>query len=469
MALATSSIQEPTIDNELSVPTTNVKNKFRLTLEPIMILILIGVKINLMIQTNLFEERVCLHTSLGKNKSVNCYNMTNAEKRTVQPDVAKLQMFANLIETLSPSISALFLGSWSDINGRLPLFIVTISGIVLSNCMYCVISAMPELSPIFFLVCSLPIALSGGRAVLYLAAYCYIVDITDVQTRAFRFGVLQSCTAFGSILGSIMSPYLCNKSYTYAFTTSSICATAGLLYTSIYLKETIVIKEDVNKNLFRLNLVRDTWQTVLKPRFGYLRCIILISVMIITIDIIDVFGELSIIYLYLQKQFSWTLENYTLFNAYSTLISALLPAISLYVFSTKLKISDIHLAITSTGFKIIHKIGLAYSVYGWNFYVVQIVGSLIYSSETLVRSQLSKIFPSEDLGKIYAFINVMEDFGILLGTPIYTTLYNMTIDNFANCFLFLSSILETFILMLYLFMLSCLSKSTQPDHLLTEN
>lgn len=59
----------------------------------------------------------------------------------------------------------------------------------------------------------------------------------------FRLGVLQSCTAFGSILGSIMSPYLCSKSYTYAFTTSSICAMAGLLYASIYLKETIVIIE----------------------------------------------------------------------------------------------------------------------------------------------------------------------------------------------------------------------------------
>jgi len=28
-------------------------------------------------------------------------------------------------------------------------------------------------------------------------------------------------------------------------------------------------------------------------------------------------------YMYLQKQFSWTLENYTLFNAYSTLLSGM--------------------------------------------------------------------------------------------------------------------------------------------------
>lgn len=57
---------------------------------------------------------------------------------------------------------------------------------VISNCMYCVFSTMPELSPEFFLVCSLPVALSGGSGALYIASFCYIVDITDVQTRAFR-------------------------------------------------------------------------------------------------------------------------------------------------------------------------------------------------------------------------------------------------------------------------------------------
>lgn len=35
-------------------------------------------------------------------------------------------------------------------------------------------------------------------------------------------------------------------------------------------------------------------------------------------------GEDSLMYLYLQKEFSWTLENYTLFNAYATLLSGML-------------------------------------------------------------------------------------------------------------------------------------------------
>lgn len=46
MVLATGSIQGSEIDSNLSVSTINVKNKFRLTLEPTMMLLLFGVNIN---------------------------------------------------------------------------------------------------------------------------------------------------------------------------------------------------------------------------------------------------------------------------------------------------------------------------------------------------------------------------------------------------------------------------------------
>lgn len=37
-----------------------------------------------------------------------------------------------------------------------------------------------------------------------------------------------------------------------------------------------------------------------------------------------ILGEDSLMYLYLQKQFSWSLNDFTLFNAYSTMLSGLL-------------------------------------------------------------------------------------------------------------------------------------------------
>lgn len=445
------------------------KIKFRLTLEPIMLLLLLGVNVSTMVQTNLIEERVCLHSDLGKNKSVNCYNMTTVEQEVVQPAVADLMMIKNLIETLVPCVTALFLGPWSDINGRLPLFLAAISGMVINNCMYCVFSTIPSLPPVMFLLCSVPVALSGGGGALFIASFCYVVDITDFKTRAFRLGVLQTFISLGSIIGSILSPMLYSKSATYAFALSSMCTIAGLLYTSLFLKETVVIKKGINTKLFNLSLVKSMWETVMKKRFGFLRCIIILSAVVLTFNLVIILGEDSLMYMYLQKQFSWTLENYTLFNAYATLLSASVPAIGLYVLSTKLEIPDMYLATAATGLRIIEKVGLAYSQYAWQFYVMKIFGCVVFTSEPLVRSQLSKNFPSEDLGKIYAFISVIEGFGTLLGSSMYTMAYNMTIHSFANFIFLLSSIFGTFVLCLYIILLFLLSRSSKTDDLLVVN
>jgi len=57
-----------------------------------------------------------------------------------------------------------------------------------------------------------------------------------------------------------------------------------------------------------------------------------------------------------------------------------------------------YLATAATGLRIIEKIGLMYSVHKWQFYLVKIFGCVVLTSEPLVRSQLSKSFPAEDLG-----------------------------------------------------------------------
>jgi len=54
--------------------------------------------------------------------------MTAADQEIVQPAVADLQMVKHLIETLVPCITLMFLGPWSDVNGRLPVLLTAISG-----------------------------------------------------------------------------------------------------------------------------------------------------------------------------------------------------------------------------------------------------------------------------------------------------------------------------------------------------
>ncbi|KAE9534002.1 hypothetical protein AGLY_008738 [Aphis glycines] len=197
------------------------------------------------------------------------------------------------------------------------------------------------------------------------------------------------------------------------------------------------------------------WQTVIKQRQGYLRCVIILSTLSLTLNFIILLGESSYMYMYLQKQFGWTMEKYLPFTAYTTLLHGSLhrdksfttlstvPVIVVYVFNTKLQIPEMFIVTAVTALGIFEKVGFAYSVYEWQFYAVKIVGSTVYATPTLVRSQLSKCLPSKDIGKILTFISLVESHGLLLYSPLYNMVYVSTIHNFANYIFLFSAILDT--------------------------
>ncbi|CAI6360679.1 unnamed protein product [Macrosiphum euphorbiae] len=213
--------------------------------------------------------------------------------------------------------------------------------------------------------------------------------------------------------------------------------------------EKYVENTGADTRLFNIKLVKDMWKTVTKQRYGYLRCIIMLSAVLLTLNLIVEFGEASFMYMYLQKQFSWTLENFTPFLAYTTLIQATMPVIGLYVLNTKLQLAEMYIGTAVAAVGIFEKFGLAYSVHRWQFYAMKTVGYAAQISQSLVRSQLSKCLPSEDTCKIFAFLIVIENFGVLLYSPMYTAVYVTTIHDFANCFIFFSAILGTFVFVLF--------------------
>lgn len=81
------------------------------------------------------------------------------------------------------------------------------------------------------------------------------------------------------------------------------------------------------------------------------------------------------------------------------IISATIPVIGLYVLNTKLQFPEMYIGIAAAALGIFEKIGLAYSVHRWQFYAMKTVGYNVYISQSLIRSQLSKSIPPEDLCK----------------------------------------------------------------------
>lgn len=57
------------------------------------------------------------------------------------------------------------------------------------------------------------------------------------------------------------------------------------------------------------------------------------------------------------------------------------------------------------------------------------------------RTMLSKITPITEMGKINSFIAVIDSTTPLWGNPIYSAIYNKTLDNFPGAFFILSAAL----------------------------
>ena len=57
-----------------------------------------------------------------------CSNMSSETESKVQVTIANLLMWKSLIESLLPAVISLFIGPWSDINGRKFLFLASMFG-----------------------------------------------------------------------------------------------------------------------------------------------------------------------------------------------------------------------------------------------------------------------------------------------------------------------------------------------------
>jgi len=55
------------------------------------------------------------------------------------------------------------------------------------------------------------------------------------------------------------------------------------------------------------------------------------------------------------------------------------------------------------------------------------------------RTMISKISPTEEMGKINAFIAVIDSTTPIWGNPLYNAVFRGTLDNFAGAFFILSA------------------------------
>lgn len=75
---------------------------------------------------NLLEKSVCL-VELGYNESSCEDGAQGVVSEAVQQRTATLVMIRSMVDTFFPSLLSLFIGPWSDTNGRRPLILIALA------------------------------------------------------------------------------------------------------------------------------------------------------------------------------------------------------------------------------------------------------------------------------------------------------------------------------------------------------
>ena len=81
-------------------------------------------------------DKVCL-VNLNYDSAI-CSNLTNFKdnEKEVEKVVASINMYLNILTSIPAIIVSLFLGPWSDVNGRKPLMIIPQIGTILAQLMF---------------------------------------------------------------------------------------------------------------------------------------------------------------------------------------------------------------------------------------------------------------------------------------------------------------------------------------------
>ena len=153
---------------------------------------------------NLLIDKVCL-VNLNYDPSI-CSNLTNFKnnEKEVEKIVASINMYLNILTSIPAIIVSLFLGPWSDVNGRKPLLIFPQIGTMLTQSIYVINAYQTSLPGEFLLLASIG-SLFGGWTAFLIGVYSYISDVSTGQARTYRIALIDLFTYVGYPLGTFLS------------------------------------------------------------------------------------------------------------------------------------------------------------------------------------------------------------------------------------------------------------------------
>ncbi|XP_072388485.1 probable peptidoglycan muropeptide transporter SLC46 isoform X1 [Diabrotica undecimpunctata] len=400
--------------------------------------------------TNLIVYRTC-YIILGYNKTacaelgndnVNIVNKneTEALDKLVVPTADIITMVKTTVESLFPVFVCMVAGPWSDKHGRKPVLLMSLIGLTVGSALVVIFSIFDSINPWYFLIASIPPMLTGGVTTYYAATLSYLTDVSTDETRGLRMACYEGALACGVLIGSIASPYLFDATnYETVFALGCACMLLSLAYMIFFIPESLnTNKSNENsssssvgaedRKLIQLQNFKDMIKTTFKNRGEHKRTLLLIAILSTAILGFLTTGDTGIQYLFFTERFDWTFKMYSLYNSFYYIFWIIGTMGGTYFLHKLLKIRDTILTLVGLVSYMISYIIMVIARNNFLIYsagVVRCLGGLVLP---MLRSHISRIVPADEMGKIFAVLVGGTALISLGASPLYTMVYNATID-----------------------------------------
>ncbi|VVC97198.1 unnamed protein product [Leptidea sinapis] len=414
-----------------------------ISVEPILACYIMPSVLSSLAIQNLNLDKVCRVNLNFSNEICEALKARNVENYTkheeeVQTVMAGIQAWKNVIQTVIPVLIILFVGAWSDKTGRrkacilMPIFgeMMSCIGFIVNTYFFyelpAEVAALTE--------CIFP-AFTGGWYTNYIGIFSYISDITTVEDRTYRVGIVNLCSSLGYPIGSALSGIMLKWfGYYGVFSVSAALYLFSILYGYFCLRDPEFKREKVSNKgccsffteFFDLNLAKETFSVAFKTgsRKRRLRlCLLLLSVWVVFGPLQ---GEFAIMYLFVRYRFNWAEMEFSWWCSYSMITNLIGTTFSISLFSKYLKLDDTILGIISSLSKIAAAFAYAFARTNFEIYMAPLLEILNGTSFIAMRAIATKLVDSEEIGKVNSLFGLAEAMTPLLYGPLYSSFYIAT-------------------------------------------
>jgi PCFT/HCP family folate transporter-like MFS transporter 1/3 len=416
-----------------------------ISIEPAIFLQTFTWGLQMVITQNLIIEKVCRDLDYSEEVCAKIDNFPEADN-AVQTRVSELNMALTMLSSLPSIVLALFIGPWSDKNGRKPLMLIPLFGFLLSTFVW-MLNVHYMDWPAKYLLGTAIYSFFGGITCLLIGMYSYLADVTSLRSRTTRIGLLDIFLFAGIPSGTFLSAYIFKYfGYYGIFLSVLVIQILCILYVLIKIKDTrgpgsdycypdsemdTVPTSTVRRYLSIVDFHQlfDVFRVSFKRREHNLRRVIVILIFLMLLNV-TIFSDGGITYLYARKEFKWDEQKFTKFQTCVIIVSAVAAFIVMPLLSFYWKVHDATIGILATSSKVLSLVVMSLAWNGWVLFLGACLGFLSAFASIVIRSMLSKCVNKSDLGKIYSLLASLEAAVPLFAAPLFTIVYTSTLDTF---------------------------------------